>query len=233
MVRLFDRNMFIMLLAIMIGVIIITFFVADIVNRSTLDELQNVHEVEIKDIQSKNENFTSSFIKSTVILDQAREDRAFGSYHFDLAFLWYQSALVEKNSSNFELYKIRGIDNCTNAMPKYQNAHDNFDQAKTYFNDTKSYTTFSKYLEVLDIYVDLTGSGSRLMLLRYNASNYLKILTENLILDVENNTVVYMENVTDILELFNETLILIEEETEIYEEHKEEIDEYEFFDEIR
>lgn len=233
MARLFDRNMFIMLSAIMIGVIIIIFFVADIVNRSTLDTLQNVHEVEIKDIQSKNENFTSSFIRSTVILDQAREDRAFGNYHFDLAFLWYQSTLSEKNSSNFELYKTRAVNNCTNAMPKYQNAHDNFDEAKSWFNATKSYTTFPKYLEVLDIYVNLTGSGSRLMMLRYNASEYLKYLTENLIMDVENGTVIYMENVTDILELFNETLILIGEETETYEEYQDEIDEYEFFDEIR
>ena len=80
---------------------------------------------------------------------------------------------------------------------------------------------------------DLTGSGSRLMMLRYNASEYLKYLTENLIMDVENVTVSYMENVTDILELFNETLILIEEETETYEEYQDEIDEYEFFDEIR
>ena len=81
--------MFIMLLAIMIGAIIITFFIADIVNRSKLETLTTEYEAEITTISSKSENFTSYFLKSSVVLDQAREDLSFGNYHFDLAFLWY------------------------------------------------------------------------------------------------------------------------------------------------
>ena len=58
MAREFNRNMFIMLLAIMIGIIIITFFAADIIKRSEIETLQSEHTVEIKGIQSRNENFT-------------------------------------------------------------------------------------------------------------------------------------------------------------------------------
>lgn len=231
--REFNRNMFIMLSAIMLGAIIITFFAADIVNRSKIDTLQVEHGVEIRDIKSKNENFTSNFIRSNVVLDQARENRAFGNYHFDLAFLWYQSALSQKNSSNLELYKIRIVDNCTNAMYSYHNSYENFNQAKTYFNDTKAYTTYSKYLEILDIYIALTSSGSRLTMLRYNASEQLKYLAENLILDEVNQTVKYKEDVTETLDLFNQTLTLIKEEQAIYEEYTSQLDGYKFFDEIR
>ena len=119
MVRLFDRNMFIMLLAIMIGAIIITYFIADIQNRSRIETLTIEHTAEIETIEGKNINFTNRFLKSSVLLDGAREDRAFGDYHFDLAFLWYNSALLEKNNGTMELYKTRCIENCTSAMPKY------------------------------------------------------------------------------------------------------------------
>lgn len=233
MAREFNKNMFIMLMAIMIGVIIITFFVGDIVNRSKIDTLTAEHNVEITSIKGKSENFTSNFLRSSVILDQAREYRAFGNYHFDLAFLWFKSAISAKNSSNMELYKIRGIDNCTNAMPEYYNSYLNFGESRNYFNYTKLFTNYVKYLDILNIYVKLTNSGAKLTMLRYNASLYLKYLIENLTFDTNNNNVSYLGNVTGLLFLFDETMGGYEEELEIYEEYQEEIDEYEFFDEIR
>jgi len=231
----FSKNLFVMLLAIMIGAVVITYFVADIVNRSTIDTLKTQHDVEIEGIQTKNENFVSHFIESTVILDKAREYRAFGNYHFDLAFLWYQSALSETNSTLFDSYKLRGIDNCTNAMPKYDYSNKNFNEAEEYFIVTRSNTTNTKYIEVINIYINLTKSGSRLTMLRYNASKYLKYLTENLTIKLINDTLVvgYMENMTDILFLFNQSMNGYQGELDIYEEYQDEIDEYEFFDEIR
>lgn len=229
--REFTRNMFVMLLAIMIGTIIITYFVADTASRSKIETITTHYEGEISTVKGKSENFTSHFLKSSVILDQAREGRAFGNYHFDLAFLWYKSALYEKNSSLMDLYKERGIDNCTNAMPYYYNSYLNFEEAKKYFNDTKSYTDI--YTTILDLYVNLTDSGSRLTMLRYNASKYLMYLTENLTFDVENNNVTYLENVTGLLSLFEETMEAYQEELENYEEYQDEIDEYEFFEEDR
>ena len=232
MARVFDRNIFIMLLSIMIGVCIITYFAADIKARS---EEGQKFTVEIASIEEKNINFTNYFIKSSVILDQARENRAFGNYHFDLAFLWYQSALSEKNNSTMNLFKSRGIDNCTNAMPYYENSRLNFEEAKQFFIDTRSLTEYPTYTEVLDLYISLTDSGAKLTILRYNASLFLSYLTESLTFDAETNNVTYVgiENITEMLMFFEETMAMYSVELEIFEEIKEEIDEYEFFDEIR
>ena len=230
MTREFNRNMFVMLAAVMIGVIIITFFVADIKARS---EEEEKYTMEIASIEQKNINFTNNFMKSSVLLDKAREDRAFGNYHFDLGFLWYQSALAEINSSIMDIYKVRGIDNCTNALPYFYNSYLNFEESKKYFINTRLLTDHSDYIEVLDLYINLTASGSRLTMLRYNASIYLNYLTENLTFNIENNNVTYLMNVSDLLGLFMGAMGAYGMELEDYEEYQDEIDEYEFFDEIR
>ena len=233
MAREFNRNMFIMLLAIMLGAIIITFFAADIVNRSKIETLTTEYETEITSISSKGENFTSYFLKSSVILDQAREDFAFGNYHFDLAFLWYNTALSEKNSLTIDLYKTRGKDNCTDAMPYYIFSHDNYKDAKSYFNDTKSYTNYKLYLDILDLYMSLTESGSNLSMLRYNASLYLMYLSENLTFNEENNSAEYLVNVSDLIMAFSSTMKAYNNELKEYNNYQNAIDEYEFFDENR
>lgn len=232
MVREFDRNIFVMLLAIMVGVIIITYFVADIVNRSKMETLTTQYEGEITTVKVKSKNFTSHFLKSSVILDQAREDRAFGNYHFDLGFLWYRSALAERNSSLMDLYKLRGIDNCTNAMPYYYNSHLNFDEAQEYFDDTKSCAD-EEYLTILNLYVNLTGLGSQLTMLRYNASRYLMYLTENLTFNAGTNSAEYLVNVSGLLGLFDMAMAAYGAMVGEFEEIQDEIDEYEFFEEER
>lgn len=216
MAREFGRNMFIMLLAIMIGAIVITYFAADIVNRSKIETLSTKHTEEIETIEVRNINFTNHFMQSSVILDAAREDRAYGDYHFDLARVFYADGVYQKV-----------IDNCTSAMEKYLNSKDNFEISNGYFNDTKSYTSYDKYLEVLNLYVGLTKSGARLSMLRYNASKYLKYLAENLSAGVD------PVNISGLLELFNETMQQYAQELEVYNGYKEAIDEYEFFEEIR
>ena len=233
MPREFNRNMFVMLLTIMIGVIIITFFIGDIIRRSDIDTLKTEHKVEIKEIASKNKNFTSNFIISNVILDKAKEGQYSGNYNFNLAYVWYNSALAEKNITNFNTYKIRTIDNCTKAMTHYINSHNNFNLSKNHFNDTKALTDFIEYQEIIDIYIDLSESGYKLTDYRYNASYYLISLTENLIVDTQNGTIIYGENVTEILQLFNDSLSLIEEEGENFAELQEGIDEYDLFKTLR
>jgi hypothetical protein len=233
MVKEFTRNMFVMLLSIMIGVIIITYFIGDIINRSKIETLTAEHKEEIVTLKGRNENFTSHFLKSSGILDQAREDRAFGNYHFDLGLLWYQSALSQKNITLLDLYKIRAIDNCTNAFPNYLNSYYNFLESKDYFNETKAFITYTKYLNLLDLYINLTDAGSRLTMLRYDATKYLMYLTENLTFNPETNNVTYLMNVTDMMMLFNGAMFGYGEVLEEFEEYQEEIDEYEFFDEIR
>jgi len=233
MVRLFDRNMFIMMLAIMLGVIVITFFIADILKNSELKQIETKHDSQIKNLQIKNENFTSRFIRSNVILDQARENRATGNYHFDLGLIWYQSALSEKNYTYFESYKIRGVNNCTEAMPEFNKSYNNFLESQKYFIQTKLNTTNPKYIEVVDLYINLTNIGANLTKNQNKASQYLKILTENLIFNKQNNSVGYMKNLTEEIGLFEDLIELIDEIEEDFKDEKEKIDEYEFFDEIR
>jgi len=207
MARLFDRNIFIMLLAVMIGFITVTYFVADIVNQSKMDDLTTAHITEMESIEEMNINFTNSFLESSVLLDTAREYRAFGNYHFDLASLFFTSALSEQNASIMESYKNITIDNCTKAMPKYNISSLNFKTASSFFDNTKKYTEY----------------GARLTMLRYNASKYLKYLTENI--TVINGSAA-LENVSDLMDLFNETMGMYGAEEGIYDGYEDEIDEY-------
>ena len=223
MARLFDKNMFIILMAIMIGFIIITYFVADIVNQSKIDTLTIAHVSEVEAIEEMNINFTNNFLESSVLLDSAREYRAFGNYHFELASIFFNSALSEKNISIMELYKNRTIDNCTEAMPKYNISNLNFKAASSFFDNTKKYTEYDGYLRLLDIYVNLTESGAKLTMLRYNASKYLKYLAENITVI---NGIVALDNVSDLMDLFNETIEMYGGESDIYDIIEEELDEY-------
>jgi hypothetical protein len=223
MARLFDRNIFIMLLAIMVGFITVTYFIADIVNQSEIDNLTTAHITEMEYIEKMNINFTNNFLESSVLLDTAREYRAFGNYHFDLASLFFTSALSERNTSIMELYKNITIDNCTKAMPKYNISNLNFKTASSFFDNTKKYTEYGGYLKLLDLYINLTESGARLTMLRYNASKYLKYLTENI--TVINGSAA-LDNVSGLMDLFNETMGMYGSELDIYEGYEEEIDEY-------
>ncbi len=224
MVRVFDKNMFIMMFAIMIGIVIVTYFLADIVYQTQIDEINTEHSSEIKNIEANNINFTSSFLESSVLLDSAREDRAFGNYHFDLAQLFYTSTLNENNESRMNHYKNSSIDNCTKAMPNYLNSQENFLISATFFENTKGFTTYGNYLKLLSMYVNLTETGAKVTLLRYNASIYLKRIVENI--TYVNGSGSFGINMSDLLALFNNTMGMYGALIEEYEDIQEEIDEY-------
>jgi hypothetical protein len=215
--------MFIMTFSVMIGFIIVTYFFADIVHQSQIQALNSEHTLEIETIEENNINFTSSFLESSVLLDSAREDRAFGNYHFDIAHLFYTSALSERNETLCNTYKNQSMSNSSAAMPIYLASHYNFLAASTFFNTTKSYTIYENYIHLLSLYVNLTLSGARLTLLRYNASKYLTMLAENITYVNGSGS---LENVTDLLLLFNETMMMYGAALGGYEGIMEEIDEY-------
>ena len=100
-----------------------------------------------------------------------------------------------------------------------------------YFNETKANTSYYRYENILDLYINLSDSGSNSSMLRYEASRYLMYLTENLTF-AENN-VTYLVNVSGLLNLFNNALETYNKELGNYNWYQNEIDEYEFFDEIR
>jgi len=220
MARLFDKNMFIMMVAIMLGIVIITFFMADLVNQSKMDTLTEEHVIEIEDINRRNENFTDYFLQGSVTIDSAREIREVGNYFFDFALFWYNSAIV--NISNTSINKC--IENCDNAMNEYANSNKKFELSKPFFEDAKTFT--DRYETILGYYVGFARAGQNITDLRYNASNYLKKVAENLSLG-------QMDNVSMLMDLFNETTGLYDEAFEDYESRKDQIDGYWFFSEDR
>ena len=80
-------------------------------------------------------------------------------------------------------------------------------------------------MSLLDLYVNLSNSGARLTMLRYNASVYLGYLAENI--TMKNNTVTFISNMSEIQDLLDELIeILIPQETGVYDGLKDEIQEY-------
>lgn len=211
-----------MLVAIMIGVFIITYFVADIINRSKIETLTTVHVGEIKDINSMNENFTNYYLQGSITMDSAREMREVANYHFDFALFWYSNALVNATERSTQ----KCISNCTDAMNVYLASHQKFGDSKPYFEKAKTFTNKERYIEVLGYYISFAQSGENITSLRYNASDYLKRAAENLSLG-------NMENVTMLMENFNLTEEMYSEQIQVYESQREQIDNYLFFDEIR
>ena len=218
--REFDKNLFIMLLAIMIGSIIITYFVADLVNQSKVEtattQLIEEHVAEIGDINSINENFTDNFLQGSVMMDSAREIREVGNYYFDIAArIWYPDE---------EYTKV--IDNCTEAMNKYLESKGKFGDSKPYFITAKSFTENPSYQGILNYYVDFANSGQNITLLRYQSTKYLMYIAENL--SMGNS-----ENISELLENYTSSEEAYTEEIAEYDALKELIDKYMFFEEDR
>lgn len=222
MVRIFDRNMFIMLIAIMVGVIIVTYFFADIQRRTQIETLEVEHFTEISDIYERNQNFTDHFLQGSVKMDAGRETREVANYFFDFAMFWYNTALRDFNST----YIAQCIENCTSAMVQYLSSHESFQESKPLFIKAATFTNQSKYLEILGFYQLFAESGKNITMLRYQASEYLKHAVENL-------SSGDLENYTELIALFNDTLVLYDEAVGGYIEYKEQIDDFLFFSPIR
>lgn len=222
MAREFTRNMFIMLVSILIGIIIITYFVADIVNRSKIETLNLEHTAQIEDINSINENFTNFYLQGTIKMDAAREVREVGNYYFDFALFWFNNALVNRTT----ILLNRCIDNCTQAMITYLASYQKFNESKPYFETAKTYTKNARYIEVLGYYVGFAQAGRNITLLRYNASYFLKQAAENLSFGDLGNFSVLLEN-------FNQTEALYGDQVGGYNDYKDQIDQFLFFDSIR
>jgi hypothetical protein len=222
MAREFTRNMLIMLVAIMVGVVIITYFIADIINRSAIETMTIQHNVEIVDINSRNENFTNYCLQGSVKMDSAREVREIANYYFDFALYWFNNALATSNKNLTTL----SIDNCTKAMGQYLASHESFGKSRPYFETAKNYTTKSQYLEVIGYYIGFSYAGQNITMLRYNASDYLRRAAENL-------SIGHMENVTALMANFTTIEQMAQGATQTYNEFRYQIDGYLFFSTIR
>lgn len=215
MPRIFDRNMFIMLFSVMLGVVIITFFAADIMARtSTEEELTTRYTAEKNELEAKNTNFTTRLLSSLSYLDKARELRSQGNYNFDLGYIWYISALNEDENETFYTYKNSTIDNCLLAIENYSLGYDNFGVAKSMFVKTQEHS--GKFSNLIGLYVNLSESAAKLCMLRNNASNYLIALAENL--TYVNEGAAFMGNMSNLTDLLNSTLAQYLDELRNYDE---------------
>jgi hypothetical protein len=222
MAREFTRNMFIMLASIMMGIIIITYFVGDIINESKIDTINLQHVTEISDINGRNENFTNYYLQGAVKMDSAREVREVANYFFDFALFWFNTALANQSQNLTTLC----IDNCSNAMEKYLAAHENFGKSEPYFMNALNYTNNSRYLEVIGYYIGFAGAGQNITMLRYNASYYLRCAAENLSFGNMELVDLLMENFTMVEQAYQEAV-------QKYQEYRYQIDGYIFFSTIR
>jgi hypothetical protein len=229
MARIFDRNMFIMLLSIMIGVIIITYFIADIVARtSTEEKLSLIYEGEKKEIEEKNLNFTSAFLDSLLALDLANDFKSKADVKYQISKSFYKSALDVDSFSDLENFKEIIIDNCTDAMQEYYYSSLNFNNSIVIFTVTKNYTTYDIYHSLLDLYINLSKSGYKLSLIKYNASKYLIDIAENLTL--KGKEIDISMDLGYLMDLFNSTEYLMELESEIFESIRILISEYDLIE---
>jgi len=187
----------------MVGVIIITYFVADIMKNAELEKQAEEHKIEIKDLQTKNLNLLSNILSSIGDLIRSSNYRVTGNYYFDLASIWYTTALSETNISELEKYKTLIYDSCDDAIYNYNLSNVNYVVAKTKFQFTLTEST-EEFKDLIGLYVNLTDKGAELANLRANASIYLRYLAENV--TIKNNTVAFMTNITEVQELFNITV---------------------------
>lgn len=210
MAKLFDKNMFIMMISIMIGVVIITFFIADI-NARTQEEEK--YQTQIENIEKQNVNFTTRLLSSLGYLEKARDSRATGEYHFDLSYLWYTTALVETDNNTFHKYKNSSLDNCTYSIYYYDISYDNFGVAQKMFLNTLNYTYGFK--DLVNLYVNLTRSGENLCKLRINTTIYIQSIVENM--TFKDGGVNFSTNISNLTALLNESLSAFNNELEIYQ----------------
>jgi hypothetical protein len=214
--------MLIMMIAIMVGVVIITFFLADVVNQTEIDTITYDFQVEIMDVHSRNENFTNNFLQGSILMDSSREIREVGNYHFDFALFWYNTALTNYSDELITLC----IFNCSNAMDNYLTSYESFGKSSPFFHEATLFTEKENYIEVLGYYMSFAESGETITLLRYNASRFLRYAAENL---SQGN----MELVELLMENFSFVQGQYQQALEDYDEKKAQIDGYLFFNEIR
>ena len=222
----YNKKNIVLLISLLIIVIFITYFVSFTIYNSEINLINELHNDEIKSIEEKNINFNNVFLESLILKDSATRDRLQGNYHFDLAYIYYNETLNQLDEIKMNEYKNITNINCEKAIKIFLISSQNYKISKTFFNKSKIYTDNINYLNLIDIYINLTNSGERLSLFRYNASILLKQLSENITFI---DGLADQGNVTIILNLFYQNLTYYNQEILIYEELLDDIEEFDLF----
>jgi hypothetical protein len=216
----------IVILISLIIVCLITYFVSFIIYNSEINIIYELHNDEIQSIEEKNNNFNNVFLESLILEDSATRDRLQGNYHFDLAQIYYNETLNQLDEIKMNGIRNITILNCEKAINIYLISSQNYQISKTFFNKSKKFTDNIYYLNLIDIYINLTNSGEKLSMFRYNASILLKQLSENITFI---DGLADQGNITIILNLFYQNLTYYNQEIVIYEELLDDIEEFDLF----
>ena len=220
------KNLVIILMTLIIIIFLILYFFTYTNYNSEIEYLNKIHSDEILSIEEKNNNFNNVFLESLILEDTATKDRLQGDYNFDLALIYYNETLNQINETKMNEYKNITNLNCENAIKIYLISSQNYNISKTFFNKAKKYTDNINYQNLIDIYINLTNSGERLSMFRYNASILLKQLSDNItFIDGSVN----QGNVAIILNLFYQNLTFYNQEIIVYEELVDDIEEIDLF----
>lgn len=220
------KNLMLVIMTLIIIICLIVYFVSYNNYNSEIKYLNKLHLDEIQSIEEKNNNFNNVFLESLILEDSSTRDRLLGNYHFDLALIFYNETLNQNDEIKMNEYKNITNSNCEIAIKVYLISSQNYKISNTFFNKSKNYTENINYLNLIDIYINLTKSGEKLSSYRYNSSILLKQLTDN---------ITYIDgsadqgNVTIILNLFYQNLTFYNEEIVIYEELLDNIEEFDLF----
>ena len=219
------KNITIIITLIIISVLI-TYFISYTFHNSEIEYLNKLHLDEIQSIEEKNNNFNNVFLESLILEDSATRDRLLGNYHFDLALIYYNETLNQNDEIKMNEYKNITNSNCEIAIKVYLISSQNYKISNTFFNKSKNYTENINYLNLIDIYINLSKSGEKLSMYRYNASIILKKLSEN---------ITYIDgsadqgNVTILLTLLNQNISKYNEEIQIYDTLQDYIEKFDIF----
>jgi len=220
------KNLLIALMTIIIIICLIFYFFTYNRYNSEIEYLNKTYINEIKSIEEKNNNFNNIFLESLILEDSATRDRLHGNYYFDLARIYYNETLNQLDEIKMNEYKNMTKLNCEEAIKIYLISSQNYQISKTFFNKSKKFTDNINYLNLIDIYINLTNSGERLSILRYNASILLQKLSDNITF-IDGS--VDQGNVTILLNLYYQNLTLYNQEILIYEDLLDKIEEFDLF----
>ena len=220
------KNLLIALMTIIIIICLIFYFFTYNKYNSEIQYLNKTYMDEIKSIEEKNNNFNNIFLESLILEDSSTRDRLLGNYHFDLAIIFHNETLNQNDEIKMNEYKNMTKINCEEAIKIYLISSQNYQISRTFFNKSKKFTDNINYLNLIDIYINLTYSGERLSILRYNASILLQNLSDNITF-IDGS--VDQGNVTIILNLYYQNLTLYNQEILIYEDLLDQIEEFDLF----
>jgi hypothetical protein len=222
----YDKKNIMIIITLVITFSLITYFASYRIHNSEIELLNELHLNELKSLDEENNNFNNVFLESLTLDDSATRDRLIGNYHFDLALNYYNEALNQNDEIKMNEYKNLTANNCNIAINKFIISSQNYETSSIFFNKSMKYTENINYINLINLYINLTKSGEKLSMFRYNASILLKQLNENI---TYSDGLVNQGNVTFILNLFYQNLSNYNLEEEIYETLIEEIEEFDLF----